>query len=88
MGNKSYEETRVSLQVAAVEAELAQHLKDVKRKLGCSSISYVSVNKDSHLLDIPDVSTPNLCRSPVSFKLSSSIVCVEVFMDQMPQKMP
>ena len=38
-----------------MEAELEQHLRDVKKKLGCSSISYVSVNKDSHLLDIPDV---------------------------------
>lgn len=44
-----------ALQVAAVEADLAQHLKDVRKKLGCSSINYVSLNKDSHLLDIPDV---------------------------------
>ncbi len=44
-----------ALQVAAVEADLAQHLKDVRKKLGCSGITYVSLNKDSHLLHIPDV---------------------------------
>ena len=48
-------------QVAAVEAELEQHLREVKKRLGCSSVSYVSVNKDSHLLDIPDVRTRKIC---------------------------
>ncbi|EIE20176.1 hypothetical protein COCSUDRAFT_18682, partial [Coccomyxa subellipsoidea C-169] len=52
--------------VAAVEAEFEQHLKEVKKKLGCSSISYVSVNKDSHLLDIPDSAAGSV---PSSYEL-------------------
>ena len=61
-----------ALQVAAVEADLAQHLKDVRKKLGCSSINYVSLNKDSHLLDIPDV-RPEF--PPVHSLLIKSCVC-------------
>ncbi|CAL8470971.1 g10513 [Coccomyxa elongata] len=52
--------------VAAVEADLAQHLKDVRKKLGCSGITYVSLNKDSHLLDIPDSAADGV---PSSYEL-------------------
>jgi hypothetical protein len=44
--------------VAAVEEALKLHVKEVRRKLGCPSISYVSVNKDSHLLEVPEVPPP------------------------------
>lgn len=55
----------ICAQVSSVEEALAQHLKDVRKKLGCSSISYVSVNKDSHLLEVPEV-------SPTHLRLSST----------------
>lgn len=42
--------------VAEVESELAEHLTDVRKLVkGGNRVVYVSVNKDSHLLEIPEV---------------------------------
>ena len=39
-----------------MEEQLEEHLQDVRRTLkGRSSISYVSLNKDSHVLEVPEV---------------------------------
>ena len=44
--------------VAAVQEQLEEHLQDVRRTLkGKSSISYVSLNKDSHVLEVPEVTS-------------------------------
>ena len=43
------------VQADAVEAELAQHLKEVRKLTGCASVAYVALNKDSHLLEVPEV---------------------------------
>ena len=46
----------MAVQVKDVEQSLKVHLKDVRRKLNCSSITYVALIKDTHLLEIPEVS--------------------------------
>lgn len=39
-----------------VDAELVEHLQDVKTQLkGNKNICYVSLNKDSHVFEIPEV---------------------------------
>ena len=47
----------LALQIAAVEQSLSAHLKDVRRKLSCSGITYVALIKDTHLLEVPEVSS-------------------------------
>ena len=42
------------LQISTVEQSLDEHLKEVRRKLKCSSISYVALIKDTHLLEVPE----------------------------------
>ena len=43
------------MQTKGVEQSLNAHLKDVRRKLNCSSIAYVALIKDTHLLEVPEV---------------------------------
>lgn len=50
------------MQMSEVEANLAAHLKDVRRKLSCSAITYVALIKDTHLLEVPEAS-PQICHS-------------------------
>ena len=47
----------LALQIATVEQSLSAHLKDVRRKLNCSGITYVALIKDTHLLEVPEVSS-------------------------------
>ena len=49
------------MQMSEVEANLAAHLKDVRRKLSCSAITYVALIKDTHLLEVPEAS-PQICH--------------------------
>ena len=41
-------------EVAAAEASLEQYLAEIRRRLG-RGISYVNLNKESHLLEVPEV---------------------------------
>lgn len=38
--------------VQQAEADLQRHLKEVRRRIGGSEICFVSVNKDSHLIEV------------------------------------
>lgn len=40
------------------------YLKQVKRELDCRSIKYISLNKESHVLEVPDD-----CKVPTSYCL-------------------
>ncbi|KXZ50845.1 hypothetical protein GPECTOR_15g531 [Gonium pectorale] len=40
--------------VDAANAQLQDYMKEVRQKLNCREVSWVSVNKDSHLLEVPD----------------------------------
>ena len=51
----------MAVQIKGVEQSLSVHLKDVRRKLSCSSITYVALIKDTHLLEIPEVSLGCCC---------------------------
>ena len=51
------EQYPLALQILAVEQSLSAHLKDVRRKLNCSGITYVALIKDTHLLEVPEVSS-------------------------------
>ena len=61
------------LQISAVEQSLSEHLKDVRRKLKCLSISYVALIKDTHLLEVPQAGILHLLLStcPSSLHLPS-----------------
>ena len=43
------------MQAASVEQDLNEHLKEVRRLTDCASVAYVAINKDSHLLEVPEV---------------------------------
>ena len=45
----------MAVQIKGVEQSLDAHLKEVRRKLNCSGITYVALIKDTHLLEIPEV---------------------------------
>ena len=53
-----------ALQISAVEQRLSEHLKEVKRKLKCTSITYVALIKDTHLLEVPQASLLSLLLVP------------------------
>ena len=38
-----------------MEGDLAQHLKEVRKLTGCAAVCYVALNKDTHLLEVPEV---------------------------------
>ncbi|KAG2424293.1 hypothetical protein HXX76_014671 [Chlamydomonas incerta] len=38
----------------AAERRLQEHLKELRSRLNCRELAYVSVNKDSHLLEVPE----------------------------------
>ena len=46
--------------MAEAEAGLTQYLKDMRRTLG-KGASYVSVNKDAYLLEVPQVTLLHGC---------------------------
>ena len=60
-----------ALQEASVNGELADHLKEVKRRTGCSSVAYVAINKDSHLLEVPEVGSTVSCLHKIAWKKGS-----------------
>lgn len=60
-----------NVQIGEVEQSLSAHLKDVKRKLNCSSITYVALIKDTHLLEVPEVSSPDAVLLNVSALMAS-----------------
>ena len=47
--------------VSAVDDELEEHLKQVQEEVRSTAIVYVSLNKDSHVLEVPEVQTPLSC---------------------------
>ena len=49
-------------QAEEVEGELAQHLKEVRRLTGCAGVCYVALNKDTHLLEVPEVRHARFAR--------------------------
>ena len=53
-----------ALQIGAVEQQLTEHLKDARRKLKCTSITYVALIKDTHLLEVPQASLLLLLVTP------------------------
>ena len=66
--------------VAAVEEQLEEHLQDVRTTLkGKSSISYVSLNKDSHVLEVPEVT---ISAEGVAGVIIQASVLVPVYMFQ------
>lgn len=44
---------------------MQDYLKQVRRELDCRAIKYISLNKESHVLEVPDDS----CRVPSSYSL-------------------
>ncbi|GJY33065.1 DNA mismatch repair protein MSH6 [Tanacetum coccineum] len=55
--------------VADIELNLTKHLKEQRNLIGDSSISYVTIGKDSYLLEVPE----SLCGSlPSDYELQSS----------------
>ncbi|CAI9105506.1 OLC1v1004437C1 [Oldenlandia corymbosa var. corymbosa] len=55
--------------VGEVESSLMKHLKEQRKQLGDSSIKYVTIGKDSYLLEVPE----SLCESlPREYELQSS----------------
>lgn len=55
--------------VKDIESSLLKHLKEQRKILGGTSITYVNVGKDTYLLEVPE----NLCRNiPRDYELRSS----------------
>ena len=63
-----------ALQIGVVERSLSEHLKDVRRKLKCTSIAYVALIKDTHLLEIPQASLLRPLPTPGPFPLHLSVL--------------
>ncbi|KAG2440549.1 hypothetical protein HYH02_010133 [Chlamydomonas schloesseri] len=40
--------------IEAAERQLQEHLKELRSRFNCRELTYVSVNKDSHLLEVPE----------------------------------
>ena len=40
---------------------LQEYLSEVRRELGCKEIIYVSLNKESHVLEVPDTKKVSRC---------------------------
>lgn len=40
--------------IAGIEGQLEEYLEEQKKKLKCRSITYVNVNKDRYLLEMPE----------------------------------
>ncbi|KAI4349732.1 hypothetical protein L6164_010292 [Bauhinia variegata] len=55
--------------VKEIESSLSKHLKEQKKLLGDSSITYVTVGKDSYLLEVPESLRGNI---PRDYELRSS----------------
>lgn len=55
--------------VKEIESSLLKHLKEQRKLLGGTSISYVNIGKDTYLLEVPE----NLCQNiPRDYELRSS----------------
>ncbi len=63
--------------VEAKEGDLNDHLKEVRRAIGGGrEVCYVSVNKDSHLIEVPQQSPPLPSIHPQEpSQFSSSMLC-------------
>ncbi|XP_045796894.1 DNA mismatch repair protein MSH6 [Trifolium pratense] len=48
--------------VKEIESSLLKHLKEQKKLLGCTSISYVHIGKDTYLLEVPENLSENIPR--------------------------
>lgn len=78
------EQYPLALQIVAVEQSLSAHLKDVRRKLNCSGITYVALIKDTHLLEVPEVSSglvsplARLKNQPHNGHVGMYTVCIEI----------
>ncbi|WJX79846.1 DNA mismatch repair protein msh6 [Trifolium repens] len=48
--------------VKEIESSLLKHLKEQRKLLGCASISYVHIGKDTYLLEVPENLSENIPR--------------------------
>lgn len=51
--NEAFDSAQAAIREA--DAQLKDYLKDVQQEVGCKQIVYVSLQKDSHVLEIPEV---------------------------------
>ena len=84
--DEAYDAAEVDL--AAADRILKEFLKEVRAKLGAGKdVAYVAVNKETHLIEVPEVNCPKpltprrphaLCRIPCGGS-SVEIDCILVF---------
>ena len=52
--DQEYDEAEAAVKEA--EKALAEHLKELKAELGSRDVKYASLNKESHVIEVPEVS--------------------------------